>query len=138
METMDKLLSTTLQSKPLTHFRLKHLAAIAQTSEDHISRLGLGLSMAAGPINPEWQPSVFNSEKSLAIEINEKQIRGKTLFKGDLAIWMTLTLRHQIPENYDEWRQAMRSHWERGVEILMERTVKEGDWLRTNRACVPD
>ena len=138
MENMDKLLSTTLQSKPLTHSRLKHLAAIAQTSEDHISRLGLGLSMATGPINPEWQPSASNSEKSLTIEINGKQIRGKTLFKGDLAIWLALTLRHQIPENYDEWRQVMRSHWERGVEILMERTVKEGDWLRTIRACVPD
>ena len=138
MRISNKLLSTTLQSKPLTHSRLKYLAAVAQTSEDHISRLGMGLSMASGPVEVGWQPSEFNSEKSQTIDINEKQLRGKTLFKGDLAIWMVLTLRHQTPSDYDEWRQVMMSHWERGVEILMKRATEEGDWLRTIRACIPN
>ena len=42
------------------------------------------------------------------------------------------------PEDYDEWRQVMRGHWERGVEILMTKTVQESDWLHTIRACVPE
>ena len=41
------------------------------------------------------------------------------------------------PADYDEWRQVMRAHWERGVEILMGKNVVEGDWLRTIRACLP-
>ena len=74
IELMERLSSTTLQSKHLTHSRLKHLAATAQTSEDHVSRLGLGLSIAAGPVEAGWQPGEFDSEKSLTIEINEKHL----------------------------------------------------------------
>jgi len=137
VETMDKLISTTLQSRPLTHARLKYLAALAQTSEDHVSRLGLALSIASGPADTDWEPSRMQSERDLVDEINEKHLRGRTLFKDDLPLWMALTLRNQSPADYNEWRQIMRIHWERGVEILMSRNVVEGDWLRTIRVCLP-
>jgi len=138
MDTIEKLLSTTLQSEPLTHSRLKYIASIAQTSEDHVSRLGLGLSLARGPIEDDWKPGLFLEENSYLSEINEKQIRGKTLFKSELPIWMALTMRYQTPENYEEWRQVLRNHWERGVEILMTKVVQESDWLHTIQACVPE
>ena len=134
---MDKLISTTLQSQPLTHARLKYLAALAQTSEDHISRLGLALSIASGPADIGWGPSRMQSERDLVDEINEKHLRGHTLFKDDLPLWMALILTKQSPADYNEWRQVMRTHWERGVEILMSKSVVEGDWLRTIRACLP-
>ena len=137
MEMMDRLIGTTLQSRPLTHARLKCLAALAQTSEDHISRFGLALSIASGPVDADWRPSRMQSESGLVDEIKEKHLRGRTLFKDDLALWMALTLRNQSPADYDEWRQVMRAHWERGVEILMGKNVVEGDWLRTIRACLP-
>ena len=137
METMDRLIATTLKSHPLTHARLKYLAALAQTSEDHISRLGLALSIASGPAGADWEPSRMQSEESLVDDINEKHLRGRTLFKDDLALWMAMALRNQTPADYDEWRQVMRAHWERGVEILMGKNVAEGDWLRTIRACLP-
>jgi hypothetical protein len=79
----------------------------------------------------------MQSESGLVDEIKEKHLRGRTLFKDDLALWMALTLRNQTPADYDEWRQVMRAHWERGVEILMSKNVVEGDWLRTIRACLP-
>ena len=138
LDTMNRLLSTTIQSRPLTHSRLKYIASIAQTTEDHVSRLGLGLSMSLGAIDSDWRPREFDSESSHRIEINEKQLRGKTLFKSELPIWMALAMRHQTPEDYDEWRQVMRGHWERGVEILMTKTVQESDWLHTIRACASE
>ena len=134
---MDRLNATTLQSRPLTHARLKYLAALAQTSEDHISRLGLALSIASGPADTDCEPSRIQSEDGLVDDINEKHLRGRTLFKDDLSLWMALTLRNQSPADYDEWRQVMRAHWERGVEILMGKNVVDGDWLRTIRACLP-
>ena len=137
METMDRLIATTLKSRSITHARLKYLAALAQTSEDHVSRLGLALSIANGPVDANWRSSRMHSENNLVDEINEKHLRGRTLFKDDLALWMALILKSQSPTDYDEWRQVMRAHWERGVEILMAKNIVEGDWLRTIRACMP-
>ena len=138
MQTMEKLTATTLQSSPLTHSRLKYLAAMAHTSEDHISRLGMGLSLAEGKVDSVWSTKSISSEVGLLDSMNEKKLRGRTLFKDELAIWMALVLRHQTPADYDEWRQVMRSHWERGVEILMEKSIDSGDWLLTIRACLPN
>ena len=108
MDAINKLISTTLQSKPLTHFRLKNLSAIAQTSEEDIGN------------------------------INAKLLRGQTLFKEDLALWMGLTLRHQIPSDYEEWRLILRSHWERGVEMLAKVSDEEDDWLLVVKSCLPN
>jgi hypothetical protein len=136
METIDRLYSTTLQSTPLTHSRLKYLSNIAQTSEDYISRLGLALSLANPSVNQDWRPELLPSESALFIEINEKHLRGRTLFKDDIELWMALILRNQTPNDYDEWRQIIRLHWERGIEILMGKSIEQGDWLRTVNACI--
>jgi len=137
MEAMNKLTSTTLQSNPLTHFRLKNLSALAQTTEDHISRLGMGLSMASGRVDADWLPTPKNSEKNIG-DINAKQLRGRTLFKDDLALWMVLALRHQTPSDYEEWRLILRSHWERGVEMLAKVSAEEDDWLLVVKSCLPN
>ena len=137
MDAINKLISTTLQSKPLTHFRLKNLSAIAQTSEDHISRLGMGLSMASGRVDADWLPTPINSEIEIGRWIG-KQLRGRTLFKDDLTLWMALALRHQIPSDYEEWRLILRSHWERGVEMLAKVSDEEDDWLLVVKSCLPN
>jgi len=137
MDAINKLISTTLQSKPLTHFRLKNLSAIAQTSEDHISRLGMGLSMASGRVDADWLPTPRTSEEDIG-NINAKLLRGQTLFKEDLVLWMGLTLRHQIPSDYEEWRLILRSHWERGVEMLAKVSDEEDDWLLVVKSCLPN
>ena len=137
MDAINKLISTTLQSKPLTHFRLKNLSAIAQTSEDHISRLGMGLSMASGRVDADWLPTPINSEIEIGRWIG-KQLRGRTLFKDDLTLWMALALRHQTPSDYEEWRLILRSHWERGVEMLAKVSAEEDDWLLVVKSCLPN
>ena len=136
MDAINKLISTTLQSKPLTHFRLKNLSAIAQTSEDHISRLGMGLSMASGRVDADWLPTPANYSEAEG-DINAKQLRGRTLFKDDLTLWMALALRHQTPSDYEEWRLILRSHWERGVEMLAKVSAEEDDWLLVLKSCLP-
>ena len=136
-DTMDRLLSTTLLSHPITHSRLKHLASMAQTSEDHVSRLGMGLSMAMGPAQSDWTPRGLELEVHAIAATKEKQLRGKTLFKGELPMWMALVMRHHEPQSYDEWRGVMRAHWERGVEALMQKDIEQGDWLRTVASCMP-
>ena len=137
MDAMNKLISTTLQSNPLTHLRLKNLSTLAQTTEDHISRLGMGLSMASGKVDADWLPTPRNSEKDIG-DINAKQLRGRTLFKDDLTLWMALALRHQTPSDYEEWRLILRSHWERGVEMLAKVSAEEDDWLLVVKSCLPN
>ena len=136
MEIIDKLYATTLQSHPVTHSRLKTLSELAQTSEDHISRLGLALSISRNPPESDWTPTVTESEIDLVSDIAGKHIRGRTLFKDDLQLWMALLLRGQQPRDYEEWRTSLRLHWERGVEILMSKALENGDWLRTMKACI--
>ncbi len=136
MEEFEKLLGTTLQSTPLTHSRLKHIAGLAQTTEDHISRLGMGLSLSIGSVSSEWSPDYLKNEENNSLLMKEKQLRGRTLFKEELAVWMALVLKHQAPDDYSEWRQVMRAHWERGVQILMEKALKEKDWIRTVNSCL--
>jgi len=137
MDEINKLISTTLQSNPLTHFRLKNLSALAETTEDHISRLGMGLSMASGRVDADWLPTPINSEIEIGRWIG-KQLRGRTLFKDDLTLWMALALRHQTPSDYEEWRLILRSHWERGVEMLAKVSAEEEDWLLVVKSCLPN
>ena len=138
MDTIEKLSSTTLQSHPLTHSRLKLLASIAESSEDHVSRLGMALSMASGKIDSHWAPIPSEHEEIDIEGSSPKHIRGKTLFKDDTTLWMALAMRHQSPDSYEEWRGIMKAHWERGVEELMTISIVEGDWIRTLRKCLPN
>ena len=138
MKEMDRLLSSTLNSHPLTHARLKFLSSIAQSTEDHISRVGLALSLNRGEVEPGWVPSQFQVEGILVETFNQKHLKGRTLFKEELALWVALALRHQVPADYAEWRRVMIAHWERGVQELTAKAVSEGDWIRTLRACLPN
>ena len=65
IEIIEKLQSTTFQSTPLTNSRLKYLSNIAQITEDHISRIGLGLSISKGNVRTDWKPSELENENSI-------------------------------------------------------------------------
>ena len=84
IEIIEKLQSTTFQSTQLTNARLKYLSKIAQTTEDHISRIGMGLSISKGEVKNEWRPKELENELSIVSSLSkEKHLRGKTLFKDD-------------------------------------------------------
>tara|TARA_X000000368_G_scaffold356809_1_gene298957 strand:+ start:70 stop:495 length:426 start_codon:yes stop_codon:yes gene_type:complete len=138
LEIIDRLSAATLQSNRITNSRLKLLSAMAQSSEDHISRLGMGLSMADGPVHFDWTPTALPSENDQTDGDASKHIRGRTLFKEELPIWMALALRHQNPVDYGEWRNLLRVHWERGVEILAQIAAKEDDWIRVLNEAIPE
>ena len=134
---MEKLLSTSLSSHSITHSRLKGLSTIAQSTEDHISRVGMALSIRMGAVEVGWKPTESANEVGLAKIFNEKHLKGKTLFKGELPLWMALVLRNQQPADYSEWRRVIVAHWERGVEELASIAEREGDWIRILQACLP-
>ena len=136
IEIIEKLQSTTFQSTPLTNSRLKYLSNIAQITEDHVSRIGLGLSISKGNIRTDWKPSELENENSIISNSSkEKHLRSKTLFKDELPIWLGLILQYQNPGDYNSWRTISKLHWERGVEILMEKSLENGDWIRTINSC---
>ena len=133
---IEKLLTTTLTSSPITHFRLKQLSEMAQCTEDHISRLALGISIRNGIVGADWMPDsdVFINDETG--DFNEKQIRGSTLFKGEVELWTALVLTHQSPSDYSNLREVFISHWERGVEELYTISKEEDDWLRVLNRCM--
>ena len=136
IEIIEKLQSTTFQSTPLTNSRLKYLSSIAEITEDHVSRIGLGLSISKGNITTDWKPSELENENSrISNSSKEKHLRSKTLFKDELPIWLGLILQYQNPGDYNSWRTISKLHWERGVEILMEKSLENGDWIRTINSC---
>jgi len=136
IEIIEKLQSTTFQSTPLTNSRLKYLSSIAEITEDHVSRIGLGLSISKGNITTEWKPSELENENSIISNSSkEKHLRSKTLFKDELPIWLGLILQYQNPGDYNSWRTISKLHWERGVELLMEKSLENGDWIRTINSC---
>ena len=123
----ERLIGTTLMSDVLTHKRLKHLASMFSTSEDHISRLGMGLSIRTGPVNENWQPSRLANDQPLNI-ITGKSLRGKTLFKEDLPLWLSLVGDEVQKQDFSEYRKVFLRHWQRGVEILQSQDEGD-DWL---------
>jgi len=132
---LKKLLSATLQSNELTFQRLKYLSKLANSSEDHISRLCMGLSISNGEIVKDWKPSILTNEEKEMTK-NVKLLKGKTLFKDDLELWMALVLQYQEPNDYNQWRKIFISHWERGVELLTEKAIKEKNWIKTLNSCI--
>ena len=133
---IEKLSSTTFHSSILTHQRLKYLGEMAQSTEDHVSRLALGLSISCGAINNKFIVTPLVSEPSYESILSEKQLRSKTLFKDDMPLWIALILQIQKPDDYADWRTAFTSHWERGVELLTEKTFQHEDWLEVVSSCL--
>ena len=129
-EIIDRLQGTTLSSSQLTHARLKHFAGIAQTSEDHISRIAMALSIKQGTIELDWGPTSIGEHDAPMSVITGKQIRGKTIFKNDLLVFIALANQHQKITEYDQWRSMMNAHWERGVQRLTELSNGQRDWIR--------
>ncbi len=133
-----KLNSSTFTSDPITHSRLKSLSKLAQSTEDHISRIGLALSLRRGALEGGWTPTKGDGEIDQVGPFPEKHLKGKTLFKDEIEMWLAMILHHQSPKDYADWRSVIVSHWERGVQELFEIASLEGDWIRTLKSCLPE
>ena len=126
---LNKLENTTIVSSELTHSRIKTLAAKIGVSEDIISRLALGVSIREGPVSDDWKPTKFKEESILEDISSGKSLKGRTLFKKELALWMVLLSRVEGKmESIDIARSKFILHWERGVEMITKEDDGE-DWI---------
>jgi len=126
--TLQKLHNTTLTSKLITHSRLKHLSAKIGVTEDIVSRLALGLSLKDGPVEDDWAPTQFKNEQLVEVKTG-KSLRGKTLFKQELALWLVALSRVEGKmDSIDEERAKFILNWERGVQMISEQD-DGSDWI---------
>jgi hypothetical protein len=109
---------------------------MAQSSEDHVSRLALSLSIADGPIESNFSPELLPHEKTLQLNNSEKQLRGKTLFKEDLILFVSALLQKETPEDYSQLRSLIIAHWERGIEMLTIIKTGKSDWIEVVEECL--
>ena len=121
------LLSTTFTSSIDTHSRLKDLNEHFGMTDDIVSRLAISISLQNGPIKADWSVTPYDGMHHI---ITGKSIRGKTMFKEDLALWLVLIALHEPDCKQEELRLKFLQHWERGVELLSSDIVKE-DWIET-------
>lgn len=128
-EIYNKIMNTSLSSSITTHCRLKYYSKIAETTEDHISRIGLGLSLSMGSVDIDWKPNVLGNIDAPITVDSGKNIRGKTIFKDDLLIFTALAYKNQKIESYEEYRGIFRAHWERGVQLITEKSNGSSDWI---------
>ena len=119
------LMGTTLTSSIPTHQRLKDLSKSFGCSEDIISRFAMSLSMKAGKVSTEWSPEPITEGLTV---INGKSIRGKTMFKSELPLFLVMLAVAEPNAPHDAVRELFRLHWERGVELMSE-GMKGNDWL---------
>ena len=126
--SLTKLHNTTIMSTELTHSRLKHLAGKIGVTEDIVSRLALGISIREGKIPVDWKPK--KAKKEILQEVNGgKSLRGKTLFKNELALWMMLLSKIEGKlETVDSARTKFILHWERGIELISN-SDNGSDWI---------
>ena len=126
--SLVKLQNTTIMSTELTHARLKHLAAKIGVTEDIVSRLALGISIREGKISEDWKPKENHDEILQEVKCG-KSLRGKTLFKNELPLWMMLLSKVEGKlESIDDARSKFILHWERGIELIF--TSDDGsDWI---------
>ena len=126
--SLAKLQNTTIMSSELTHGRLKHLAAKIGVTEDIVSRLALGISIREGKISKNWEPKENKNELLQEVK-GGKSLRGKTLFKSELPLWMILMSKVEGKlESIDDARSKFILHWERGIELIS--TSDDGsDWI---------
>ena len=126
--SLAKLQNTTIMSTELTHSRLKHLAAKIGVTEDIVSRLALGVSIREGKIPVDWKPTE-NNENILQEVTSGKSLRGKTLFKNELSLWMMLLSKVEGKlETIDSARTKFILHWERGIELISN-SDNGSDWI---------
>ena len=126
--TLQKLHNTTLTSTLITHSRLKHLSAKIGVTEDIVSRLALGLSLKDGSVGDDWAPTQFKNEQLVEVKTG-KSLRGKTLFKQELALWLVALSRVEGKmDSIDEARSKFILHWERGVQMISEQD-DGSDWI---------
>ena len=126
--SLAKLQNTTIMSTELTHARLKHLAAKIGVTEDIVSRLALGISIREGKISDNWKPKENKNELLQEVK-GGKSLRGKTLFKSELPLWMVLLSRTEGKlESIDEARSKFILHWERGIELI-SKSDDGSDWI---------
>ena len=126
--SLVKLQNTTIVSSELTHARLKYLAAKIGVTEDIVSRLALGVSIREGKIPENWKPEEISDEPLQGVN-GGKSLRGKTLFKSELSLWMMLLSKVEGKlESIDEARSKFILHWERGIELISA-LDDESDWI---------
>ena len=126
--SLAKLQNTTIMSTEVTHARLKHLAAKIGVTEDIVSRLALGISIREGKISDNWEPKENKNELLQEVK-GGKSLRGKTLFKSELPLWMVLLSRTEGKlESIDEARSKFILHWERGIELI-SKSDDGSDWI---------
>jgi len=126
--SLAKLQNTTIMSTELTHSRLKHLAGKIGVTEDIVSRLALGISIREGKIPVDWNPT--ENKKEILQEVTSgKSLRGKTLFKNELPLWMMLLSNIEGKlESVDQVRSKFILHWERGIELISN-SDDGSDWI---------
>lgn len=124
-ELETNLLGTTLSSSLPTHQRLKQLSKTFGCSEDHVSRFAMSLSMKAGPVTVDWEVKPLSDGLTV---FNGKSIRGKTLFKSELALFLVMLAVAEPEAEAHHVRELFRLHWERGVEMMAE-GMGDLDWL---------
>ena len=120
------LLGTTLTTSVTTHNRLKSLAKIFGTTEDLISRLAISYSLQMGPLPEDWKPSHLEGAMEV---LTGKSIRGKTMFKEDLSLFLVMLAHHEPKANIENARELFVGHWERGIEHLLDYHQGE-DWVQ--------
>jgi len=124
-ELENSLLGTTLTSSLPTHQRLKNLSQTFGCSEDIVSRFAMSVSMKAGPVPQQWEAKPISEGLTV---LNGKSIRGKTLFKSELALFLVMLAVAEPEAEAQHVRELFRLHWERGVE-LMANDMGDVDWL---------
>ena len=120
------LLGTTLTSSVTTHNRLKQLAKVFGTSEDLISRLAISYSLQQGPLPKAWEPAHLEGAMEV---LTGKSIRGKTMFKDDLALFLVMLAHNEPQASIEDVRELFIGHWERGIESLLQFHQGE-DWVQ--------
>jgi len=125
---LEKLMNTTIVSTELTHSRLKFLGSKFGVTEDIVSRLALGISIREGKVPDNWEPKAINGKSQIEIATG-KSIRGKTLFKNELPLWVLLlsNVEGQL-DSIEAIRSKFIVHWERGIEMIIRADDGE-DWV---------
>ncbi len=121
------LVGTTFTSSIDTHSRLKDLQDHFGMTDDIVSRLAIAYSLKQGPVEDDWEVEPYEGIHKI---VTGKSIRGKTMFKEDLALWLVLMAIHEPNLAEQSIRMKFVQHWERGVQLLVS-NLKDEDWIET-------